>query len=280
MVQNWHSDYIEVEGIQLHYTYVGEGDKPVVVLLHGFSDNGLCWTPVARDLEESYDLILPDARGHGLSARVQPGEQVDLAEDLAGMIRGLGLQRVVVGGHSMGAHISAEMAASYPDLVRALILEDPAWFQQTPAQASETGARNHQPPNPIEWLLKVLGKPVEEVMAICHRDNPKWQEAELRPWAESKLQFDLNFLQIERIFHKEWQEVVPAITCPTLLITSEPALGALVTPEIAQMAVYLNPKLQSVHVPGAGHNIRRENYPEFIKIVRNFLDNLERYPTG
>ena len=54
-------------GIRLHYYRTGDGTKPAVVLCHGFSDSGLCWTPVARQLEADYDVIMLDARGHGLS---------------------------------------------------------------------------------------------------------------------------------------------------------------------------------------------------------------------
>ncbi len=44
----WQSDFIEANGMRLHYTRTG-GDKPPVVLAHGFSDDGLCWTPVSRN---------------------------------------------------------------------------------------------------------------------------------------------------------------------------------------------------------------------------------------
>ena len=44
---HWQSGDIEVNKLKLHYTRTG-GDKPPVVLAHGFSDDGLCWTPVAK----------------------------------------------------------------------------------------------------------------------------------------------------------------------------------------------------------------------------------------
>ncbi|MEZ4677061.1 MAG: alpha/beta fold hydrolase [Caldilineaceae bacterium] len=52
-----------------------------MLLIHGFSDTGLLWTPVA-ELEADYDVIMPDMRGHGRSTRVQP--DVDMAADVAG----------------------------------------------------------------------------------------------------------------------------------------------------------------------------------------------------
>lgn len=45
----WRSDFVETNGLKLHYTRTGANSgKPPVVLAHGFSDDGLCWTPVAE----------------------------------------------------------------------------------------------------------------------------------------------------------------------------------------------------------------------------------------
>ena len=92
-MSNWQSNKIETNGLTMHYTRTG-GDKPPLVLAHGFSDDGLCWTPVARQLEANYDVIMVDARGHGRSDAAQESYgTVDLAADLAGVITGLGLER-------------------------------------------------------------------------------------------------------------------------------------------------------------------------------------------
>ena len=57
----WTEHDILTNGIRLHYYRTG-GDKSPLVLCHGFSDNGLCWTPLARELEADYDVIMVDAR--------------------------------------------------------------------------------------------------------------------------------------------------------------------------------------------------------------------------
>src|SRR3712207_1489803 len=100
---SWQSSDIEANGIRLHYTRTG-GAKPALVLAHGFSDDGLCWTPVADVLAQDYDVIMVDARGHGRSAAPEQGyTSIDHANDLAGLIAALGLDRPAVLGHSMGA---------------------------------------------------------------------------------------------------------------------------------------------------------------------------------
>ena len=66
-MKNWSDGYIDVNGNKIHYYRTG-GDKAPVVINHGAGDDGLCWTRVAKVLEKDYDVILPDARGHGKSA--------------------------------------------------------------------------------------------------------------------------------------------------------------------------------------------------------------------
>jgi N-formylmaleamate deformylase len=60
MLVHWRQNDLSVNGVRLHYSRTGHGDKPPLVFVHGFLDNGLCWTPVARDLEAEYDVIALD----------------------------------------------------------------------------------------------------------------------------------------------------------------------------------------------------------------------------
>jgi pimeloyl-ACP methyl ester carboxylesterase len=119
---HWTQNDLDFNGISLHYLRTGDGSKPPLVLQHGFSDNGLCWLQTALDLEDSYEIVMPDARGYGLSARVQPGQPVDMAADLVAVIQGLGLNRPIIGGHSMGANIAFQVGAPYPQIPRALLV--------------------------------------------------------------------------------------------------------------------------------------------------------------
>ncbi len=268
MLPHWTESDLTVNGLTFHFYRTGHGEKPPLVLLHGFSDNGLCWMPLARDLEADYDLILPDARGHGLSARVQPGEPIDAAADVAGLIEALNLKTPIVGGHSMGGQTATLLGAHYPQLVSALILEDPAWIdpapEETPPQA-----------NPFfEWLRQLDQYTQEELIAKGHADNPTWPESELPAWAESKRQLDINLLATLRS-HQPWRAAVAAIQSPTLLITAEVSRHAIVTSAMAQEAAALSPFIQVASVPNAGHNIRRENYPAYLQAVKTFLKSVE-----
>jgi len=264
----WQSGDIEVNGLRLHYTRTG-GDKPQVVLVHGFSDDGLCWTPVAEALEGEFDIIMVDARGHGRSEGPEQGYgPEDMAGDLAGVIAGLDLDRPAVLGHSMGAATALMLAGTRPHLVRAILLEDPpAWWVASAAPESDAQRWAGMRARMIERKRKTR----EELIAEQRALSPSWSEAELGPWANAKLRFSFNALDHVGPGTMEWQATLRGITCPALLITADPALEAIVSEQDAAAMKALVPQLSVAHIPGAGHNVRREQFARYMDIVRTFL---------
>ncbi|MFP4395451.1 MAG: alpha/beta fold hydrolase [Anaerolineales bacterium] len=275
-MHEWLADDVQVNGVTLHYYRTG-GDKPPVMLAHGFSDNGLCWTPVAEVLEADYDVIMPDARGHGRSARIPPApsEEVGwemLADDLAGLIAALGLDRPALLGHSMGAATAALVAARHPEHTRAILLEDPPWQDAPPNKPSDEDEKPEEPKHTIPpWWRDLPNKTRAELIAECQEEHPAWSMAEIEPWAESKRQFDPHIFKIPAGPRPAWRTYVAKITCPTLLITADPDQGALVTAEVAHAAQRLLPDLRIEHIAGAGHSIRREQFEPYIAAVTTFL---------
>jgi len=85
-MKTWHSGDIYANGIKIRYHRTG-GDKPPLVIAHGVTDNGLSWSRFARAMENTYEVVLYDARGHGFSDAPENGYTFeDHAEDLAGDI--------------------------------------------------------------------------------------------------------------------------------------------------------------------------------------------------
>src|SRR3954453_6207902 len=138
-MSSWNTGKIVVNGVRFHYTRTG-GKKPAVVLAHGFSDAGLCWTPVAQALAADYDLVMVDARGHGFSDAPETGYTLtEMASDLQGVITGLGLVRPAIVGHSMGGGTTLALAGLYPDVPGAIILEDAAALSAADFPISKRG---------------------------------------------------------------------------------------------------------------------------------------------
>lgn len=272
MLPNWTQNDLSVNGARLHYYRTGDGSKPPLVLAHGFSDDGLCWQPTARDLEADFDVIMPDARGFGLSERVRPGEKVDSAADLAGLMRGLGLEHAIVGGHSMGAMVAFQLGVRYPELVRALILVDPPWW--LPQQSEMRPVDSHQEHPMAPWVRTCANSTVEQLMTQCRIDHPTWSEIVVQTWCAAKKRMDPNILTILNINDSDWQKTVPAFTYPTLVVTADPDKGGIITPELAAKLSDLNSRFTIVHIPGAGHHIRFDNHPVYMEAVRSFLGTI------
>jgi N-formylmaleamate deformylase len=271
MLQYLESDLI-VEEAKMHYYRTG-GNKRPIVLLHGATDNGLCWSPVAEWLSARYDVIMPDAPGHGLSDRLTPGSQKNrYAAQVAALIQQLKLSRPLVMGHSMGAGAAVDLAVNYADLVKAVILEDPGWRElpNTPETPEAIRLRAEM----LKALTGFSGKSETEVLAEGRRLNPRWSEAELIPWAKAKTQFDSNLFKNVPVEGPSYKDLVPAMNCPALLIIAE---NGIVTAEVARQAARLwkSPyPFKWTLILGAGHNIRREQFSLFKEAVDEFIGSL------
>ena len=266
----WQSGHVESNGIRMHYTRTG-GDKPPIVLAHGVTDDGLCWTPVAEALAPDYDVIMVDARGHGRSEATDGGyDPATQAADLHGVIAALSLDKPLLLGHSLGAITSLALAGLYPEAPRAILLEDPPPFWMPWPEASSTPSEG---PARGAWIGELKGKTREELIALARQQNPLWSEAEIGPWADAKLRVSL---QVASVFtpggrRMDWQAAAPRITCPALAIMADTERGAALTPEAAAALQAMVPQLETAHVAGAGHNIRREQFTRYMEVMRGFL---------
>lgn len=112
-------DTVAVNGINLAYTRLGKGTP--LVLVHGFPLDSSSWNELIPYLKDHFDLILPDLRGFGKSTTVEaPYTLSDMADDLAGLLDHLGVEKTALAGHSMGGYISLAFAKKYPQRVSGL----------------------------------------------------------------------------------------------------------------------------------------------------------------
>lgn len=270
-MNTWYEGNVETNGITIHYHRTGNTGKPVLLLLHGITDSGRVWARVARDLHDDYDIVMPDARGHGQSDDLTSGFSIPLlADDVAGLITDLDLETPSIWGHSMGAITAATLAATYPALARAIVLEDPPLSFTAAAHNSASRERNAAEGSPAWPDFRTMS--AEERLATAAALNPGWHADELAPWAESKAQFDPAVSQYLAEFQSyPWRDILAAIRCPTLLLIGDHREGSMVTPEAARDASTLLKQGQVKHIPGAGHNIHRDRYDETMQAVQALL---------
>ncbi|GLV58572.1 hypothetical protein KDH_54030 [Dictyobacter sp. S3.2.2.5] len=271
-MSHWFEDHVLANGVRLHYYRTGDATKPPLLLLHGFTDAGLCWTAVAKELEADYDVVILDARGHGLSGAAANGFTTELlVSDVATVIQALQLQPVSLLGHSMGAHTAAHITRRYPALVRSVLLEDPPWrgFDAEPLSDEEESGLEQWATNMRELQKQPLAERIEDAADF----NPYWLPDDVHTWAEAQGQFQVEvFSQGLHQVSREWKAIVPALPRPGLLITGDPVRGAIVTPEVARQALETWSAGRLVNIAGAGHSIRRDRHQDFVTAVRQFLE--------
>lgn len=122
---------VAVAGGTLRVASWGEG--PVLLAVHGITATHRSWPAVARHLD-GYTVVAPDLRGRGRSAALPgPYGMAAHADDLAAVLDHLGVERTVIAGHSMGAFVSAVMAARHADRLTGVVLIDGGLALPVPA---------------------------------------------------------------------------------------------------------------------------------------------------
>ena len=155
----------ELAGGQWH---ADAGGMPLVGI-HGITANHVSWAMVAAALP-GVRLIAPDLRGRGGSGGLPgPYAMAGHADDVARMLDGLGVERAVVAGHSMGAFVAVWMAERHPDRVERLVLIDGGL--PVPRTADLGPARDR---------LRMTFASADDYLAFWHRHpalGPWWNDA-------------------------------------------------------------------------------------------------------
>lgn len=232
---------VDVGGVSVCYRESGDPAGTPVVLLHGGASDGSTWDAFAPVLVRAgHRVIAPDLRGHGQSARTGAYPLSAFADDLIGLLDVLGLERVKVIGHSLGAHAAALAAQRHPERFTDLVLEDP------PAPVRTRRARNLPPVR--AFLLIGLGslfrkrrfhrRAVTQVMMQLRAPDPGY-------WAK-----------------------LPAITARTLVISGGPT--SHVSPRDVADIARIIPRAELATIP-VGHRVHSLAPEHFRRVVLPFL---------
>jgi len=129
---------VRVDGGRIAYTEHGEGDQPLV-LIHGLMLSQRMHRANATVLaERGHRVITVDLLGHGLASRPRDMTLYSMrqfADQLVALLDALGIEEAIVGGTSLGANVTLEMAVRHPERVLAMVVEMPVLDNALPAAA-------------------------------------------------------------------------------------------------------------------------------------------------
>lgn len=258
---SWTTGVCEANGISIHYLRTG-GAKPPLVLLHGLMGSGACWSPLARSLEDEYDVVMPDARGHGTSSAPLHGYSYeDHANDVIGLIRGLGLTDPFLLGHSMGGMTAAVVASRAAGVIRGVVLADPTFL-------SPERQREVRDSDVAEQHRRVLGLGERDASAQARSRHPGRSPESVELSAAARRQTRMSAFDVLTPPNPEYHELVSTIDVPILLVIGDDPVVSL---ETATELQGLNPRVRIEQIQDAGHGVPYDQPERFGSVVRSFL---------
>ncbi len=264
---------VHANGIDIYYEIHGSGDP--LILINGLGYDLWMWHKMVPGLAEHFKVVTFDNRGVGKSDKPKgPYSAQMLADDTAGLLEALGIERAAVMGHSMGGFIAQALVLSRPEMVSKLILS-----------ATNFGGPNHIPvtPEALAFLMEETGDPVDRVkrgvLIACAPGFADRQPEMIEKWItyrmenpilpehnQAQMAIGLALLSAEAAFEHQLKNV----QVQTLILFGEH--DKVVPPGNAELLAKAIPN-STIHIlPNAGHHLELEVPDEAVATIVGFLN--------
>ena len=250
----------------------GPRDAPAILLLHGFGASLQAWDDWAPALEKNLRVLRIDIPGFGLSGPAvnqDYSDAADVARVIAVMDQ-LGVQQVIVAGHSMGGRIAWNLAAAHPERVSKLVLLSPDGFPDPNAKSDKTyevpALLGLLPYSLPQWALRMGG------VAPAFADDSQLTPQMMQRYHDMMLAPGVRTALLERMRQTRNSDPVSrlqSIKAPTLLLWGEK--DAFIPVSNAQDYLKAMPQAKLVTLPGVGHVLHEEAPQASVQAVLDFL---------
>jgi len=270
--------------VSIHYAE-GPQNRPPLVLLHGLARDWRSFLVLLRELSSRFHVFALDLRGHGESSRATRGYRItQYAQDVSEFLETVLPSGAAIFEHSLGGEVGMYVAAQGNCRATALIVGDSAI-------SPESFARSMYDPlffqlhelilrgGSQEELARGIGKieirvpDLDETLRI--EELPGNSEAVLLEWAHCAMLTDPDALAmtLDGSSFEGWNpaEILPRISCPTLLLQGNPDLDALLSDSDVKLALKLLPKAEHVKFPLLGHALFIQQPKPVLQAVSDFM---------
>lgn len=254
------------DGLALEYAEHGErGRGPTLLMLHGITDSWRSFEPVLPHLPPTQHAIALTQRGHGGSDKPAAGYRTrDFAADAAAFVRALGLGRVIVVGHSMGAANALRLAIDHPELVHGVVAAGAFASFSDKADLAAWIARDIAP----------LADPVPHALAErFQRDTIAGPVApgliEMATGESLRVPAHVWRAAFAGLLEDDFSGELHRVAAPTLLVWGE--ADAFVPASDTRRLQRALPDVRLASWPGIGHALHWERPERFARALQSFV---------
>lgn len=256
-----------IHGVSLHYGLEGDLQGPTVTLSHSLGAHSGIWDPQRPVLQERFQVLRYDTRGHGSSGTpAGPYRLRDLADDVCGLLDALQIERTHFVGISMGGMIGQLLALEHPERLRSLVLADttseipeamqPVWDERIRV-TRERGMEPHVEPTMERWFTATFREShpevVDRVREMVRNTDPRGYVS----CCEAIQSLDLT-------------DRLEEIRVPTLVVVGAEDPGT--TPDVARAIHQRIPGSELEIIESAAHLCNMEQSDAFNRVVGEFLE--------
>nr|WP_314460932.1 alpha/beta hydrolase [uncultured Clostridium sp.] len=260
------------------FYYDTKEEKPVMICLHGMYGRAETWSDFISHYADKYRVIAPDLRGHGRSSKPDGYYTFDeMGEDVVELMDRLGIKQIIIVGHSMGGGIAGYLAARYPDKIQAAAILDKtakglkrhipilsSRVKEYDAFTKEWNEVFDTRRDALECIKRASGSELETeyfINSLCEDESGY------------RFLFSKQALAAYRANEYDWMDLLPQISCKTLLIKSA-GEESVTKKDFLDMEACLKDVIVYT-MSNTNHNVHLAEKEEFYQIFDQFLRDID-----
>ena len=257
-----------IRGIQLAYDDLGQGQP--LVFIHGHPFNRSMWDRQVDHFQDRYRLILPDLRGYGETPVITPRTMLDeMALDIIHLLDGLGIDKAIFCGLSMGGQILFDLYRLFPQKVQALIIVDSDVRGETKESRQQRLAKAEDILQ--KGMRQHTDETIHQYIAAASMADPEIYEP-LHKMMSGTRPEGAAAAHRGRADRRDHTSVLATIRVPALIVVGS---EDFFTPQpVARIMSDGIPGAQLAVIDGAGHLPNMEKPAVFNRIMDDFLKGL------